>query len=261
MVNKPNPANYGTFRQYANAVRQWYINKPVQWNTNTVNTFTNALQNYFRTRGGPSNTNVVIARELQKLFEEHNRLSKLRWTLPPPNNLNNILKALVRIENKLRKNAVKNDFLEARNELKNKLRRQITNERALKLVSSRPPSENNNRRGTNLRMKVMQLGPVVNALQRAMKTIWTNTGKKKFLKEGRWIHHPAILRKPNGSTVYMNTRGVYHNFPNSNNMSYMNNKNKLWLKNLTTWRNTNGTIWVWVNGAWHKFSLKKPGNK
>ena len=238
-MNKPNPKNFSNFKSYANAVRQWYTNKPYNV-TNSVNVFTNALRNYYKNRAGPSNVNSVIARELSKLYGSPS--ISMRTKLQPPVNKRHRLHA--------------RSFEIQRDLLKNSLRRMIMNERAIQLLTG--PPENKGNRGANARMHAMKMGPVVNSLRRAMKTIFTNTGmytgpNKRYL----------VLRKPNGSTVFMNRKGTWRPYTNQTSLHYtklpgFDTKSITRpLINLTAWRNVNGSVWIFVDGKWHKVKLNK----
>ena len=227
MVNKPKPANYTNFRTYANAVRAWYLNKPLNYSTNTLTLFTNALQNFFRERGGPSNQQNMINREVEKLYKRYDEIGK-QWALPPNERRPNFYAREGQMEHKLRKPSTRPAFLGLnvstnKQIVKNEVRRRAMNEIA---VGQFMKAFGNSKYNT-----------IRNALLKAMRKAWTNTGKTVTGMGG----NRKILRKPSGNTTFL-----------------LNNKWTPYVPiNLTTFRNANGSIWVFVDGKWYKVQTKK----
>jgi hypothetical protein len=132
--------------------------------------------------------------------------------------------------------------------LKNAIRRRTANEIAMKTFN-----------------KIFQektgtpLGPAHNVLLKKLKTAWTPTGRFKNKRQKL----PLFRNPVNGSVLYMNTNGVWRNMtgPNRPNMpsktyiqpgtSFFN-----YLKNVNVWQNKNGSVWVYMNGKWHRFNPK-----
>jgi len=250
MVNKPQPKDYANFRSYANAVRRWYLNKPTN-KTNTINLFTNSLHNYFRERGGPSNTDEIIAREVEKIYEAINAANKnaqkeaKKPCTPTPKYH---AYKLIKNKGKVKKNEIYYDQHERMQRLKNAIRRRTANETAVKMFNKIFQQKT----GTSL-------GPAHNVLLKKLKTAWTPTGKFKNSRRKR----PLFRNPANGSVWYMNTNGVWRNMtgPNRPNMpskTYMNPGAHSFnhLKNVNVWKNENGSVWVYMNGKWHRFNPK-----
>ena len=217
MVNKPRPKNYANFRSYANAVRAWYLNKPLN-TTNTLKIFTNALENFFRERGGPSTQQNMIAREVENLYKTHNLLQK-KWF--EPNKPHNFYRKESKLRSKLAKHLfVTNNVNTNLKKIKNTVRRRTMDE----IAAGQFMKAFGNSKYNTIR----------NVLLKKLRTAWTNTGKTTLNRK--------VLRKPNtGNTVYF--------------------KNNKWVpyvpENLTTFRNTNGSIWVFYEGKWHKVNTTK----
>ena len=102
-------------------------------------------------------------------------------------------------------------------------------------------------RAANARMHAMQMGPVINALRRAMRSVYKPVGGVIGGKLQRY----TLFRKPNGSVVYMNKKGIWQPYVPT----------ELYTNFLQTWYNANGSAWIFIDGKWHQLKKKPNNNK
>jgi len=194
------------------------MNKPINAE-NTLNLYTNALQNFFRERGGPSNQQNMINREVENIYKKYNVLRK-KWF--EPNRPENFYAKESRMSRKLAKGPFSTNLYYNLKNIKNKVRRRTMNE----IAAGQFMKAFGNSKYNTIR----------NTLVKKLRTAWTNTGRK--------TNSSKILRNPNTGNTY-----------------YFNNVSKRWNiytpANLTTFRNTNGSVWVFVGGKWYKVHTNK----